>query len=347
MLRYILSLSLTICLATFADATGPRVFIFTDINIDAGDPDDRQSLIHLLWYADELQIEGIVPDRWNAGGAKACHLALNAYAADFRALGLQARGYPEPDHLRSLIAADIDDAMVRFRQAASAATDAPLYVLVWGNMVNFANALRSAPELAPKVRLISIGTGLMRESDIAYLPEDWERSEPCQQRNWNGEGSDAIYHDPRFRELWWLEINWTYNGMFSGPEPKEMFEKLSRFGALGQHLIEATETYPWARYFRVGDTPSVLYVIDPDHPLDDPTEASWAGRFAHPFPQQRPHYYTDASDGIDWNYADPCQSWQRAEAVFEFSKATLEAQRPEMYEALLAKLRALYDRAER
>lgn len=29
--------------------------LFTDINIDKGDPDDRQSLIHLLWYADELQ----------------------------------------------------------------------------------------------------------------------------------------------------------------------------------------------------------------------------------------------------------------------------------------------------
>jgi len=38
----------------------PRVFVFTDINIDKGDPDDRQSLVHLLWYADELQIEGIV-----------------------------------------------------------------------------------------------------------------------------------------------------------------------------------------------------------------------------------------------------------------------------------------------
>ena len=44
----------------------PQVFIFTDINIDQGDPDDRQTLIHLLWYADEVEIKGIVPDRWNA-----------------------------------------------------------------------------------------------------------------------------------------------------------------------------------------------------------------------------------------------------------------------------------------
>jgi hypothetical protein len=26
-------------------AAKPRVFVFTDINIDAGDPDDRQSLV--------------------------------------------------------------------------------------------------------------------------------------------------------------------------------------------------------------------------------------------------------------------------------------------------------------
>ena len=37
----------------------PRVLIFTDINIDSGDPDDRQSLIHLLWYANELEIKGL------------------------------------------------------------------------------------------------------------------------------------------------------------------------------------------------------------------------------------------------------------------------------------------------
>lgn len=61
----------------------PRVFVFTDINIDSGDPDDRQSLIHLLWYANELRIEGVVPHRWNASGLKACQLAADAYSKDY------------------------------------------------------------------------------------------------------------------------------------------------------------------------------------------------------------------------------------------------------------------------
>ena len=63
--------------------TRPRVFVFTDINIDSGDPDDRQSLIHLLWYANQLDIQGIVPDRWDARGWEACQLAVAAYEKDF------------------------------------------------------------------------------------------------------------------------------------------------------------------------------------------------------------------------------------------------------------------------
>jgi len=69
--------------------TVPRVFIFNDINIDAGDPDNRQMLVHLFWYTDVLNIEGIVPDRWSARGDKACKLALAAYAKDFRSFQLQ------------------------------------------------------------------------------------------------------------------------------------------------------------------------------------------------------------------------------------------------------------------
>ncbi|MDF1573143.1 MAG: DUF1593 domain-containing protein [Bacteroidales bacterium] len=65
----------------------PRVFVFTDINIDSGDPDDRQSLIHLLWYANELQIQGIVPDRWNARSVEACNMVVDAYTLICSGLG--------------------------------------------------------------------------------------------------------------------------------------------------------------------------------------------------------------------------------------------------------------------
>ncbi len=322
----------------------PRVFVFTDINIDAGDPDDRQSLIHLLWYANELQIEGVVPDRWEAQGLEACLLAAEAYAEDYEAFRFGEKGYPTPQQVKSLFAENLDDAVRRFQKAA-ADQSSPLYVQVWGNMVHVGEALRSKPDLAANVRLITIGTHLMMEEHRQYMPPDWPKSErPCEQYNWNGWGRNQLFEDERFKKMWWLEINWTYEGMFGGDEPKEMFEKLSGYGALGRHMKEVVKNQPWAQYFRVGDTPSVLYVIDPNHDLDDPTQQSWAGKFIKPFPNERPNYYTDFNGPVVWDYADPCNTWENHVEMNRFARGTLEAVRPQMYAALLAKLDALYRR---
>jgi hypothetical protein len=239
------------------------------------------------------------------------------------------------------MAADREAAEANLIRAARA-SDEPLWVLVWGNMANIARTLQAHPELALRIRLVTIGTGLMYEPDREFLPPDWERLEPCRQRNWNGAGRNEVYHDSRFDEMWWLEINWTYNGMFSGDEPTQMFEKLKSFGAMGRHFEEVTENEPWARYFRVGDTPSVLYVIDPRGQQDDPTRSSWAGRFRRAQPKQRPHYFTDERGPVEWDYADPCATWENHAAVYAYSKGTLEQERPAMYQALLDKLQRLY-----
>ena len=319
----------------------PRVFIFTDVNINSGDPDDRQSLVHLFWYADELEIVGIVPDRWEAQGFEACQLALGAYQKDYPILNKSGRGYPKPERIREKIAKDWPMAQNLFQKAASDGSS-PLYVLIWGNMERFRDALLMDPSVVGNLRVITIGTGVMLESSIPHLPESWGKSPPCQQMNWNAFGRNDIYDDQRFNEMWWLEINWSYAGMFGGPEPAEMLQKLSVFGALGKHLKEAVVHHPWAQYFRVGDTPTVLYMIDPGHELSDPTASSWAGKFYQPFPEARPNFFTDFSGSSGWNYANPCATWDVHEQVNEIAKQTLEERRPEMYDALLGKLAALY-----
>ncbi|WP_209332553.1 nucleoside hydrolase-like domain-containing protein [Lunatimonas salinarum] len=320
-----------------------RVFIMTDINIDSGDPDDRQSLVHLLWYADELEIEGVIPHRWESGALEACELAINAYKSDFQRLGLLDWGFQDPDDVRTKIAIDRLHGMELFRNAASE-MGSPLYVLVWGNMLTLKEALFEYPELARNIRVVSIGTGLMLESNIPYMSKSREKERPCIQTNWNGLGRNEIYEDPRFDSLWWLEINWTYEGMFVGGQPVEMLQKLSGYGMMGKHLQEVVKKEAWAQYFRVGDTPSVLYVISPHHPLDDPTQSSWAGKFQRPFPDARPNYFTDYSGDLDWNYADPCASWGIHEQVKDIAVNTLFEQREEMYRALLTKLSELYEK---
>lgn len=320
----------------------PRVFVFTDINIDMGDPDDRQSLIHLLWYANELKIEGIVPDRLDAMGLEACRMVVDAYGEDYENHGFKEKGYPAPDGIMALLATGTDDTRQKFAKAASDASS-PLWVLVWGSMENFGNTLRQYPELAKNIRLITIGTNLMMEEHIQFMPAGWEKTEqPCTQYNWNGHGRNQIFNDPQFKDMWWLEINWTYEGMFSGNEPAEIFEKLLIYGALGAHMAEVVKNQEWARYFRVGDTPSVLYLIDPENDLDNPEKGSWAGKFIKPFSGERPQYYTDYNGMVEWDYADPCSTWHNHVEVNRFAKGTLEEKRPEMYQSMLNKLNAVY-----
>jgi hypothetical protein len=320
----------------------PRVFIFTDINIDSGDPDDRQSLVHLLWYANELEIEGIIPERWDARGLEACNMALGCYEKDYTDYHFKVHGYPTAKYLKQKIAKDTADVYPLFKKAAEK-EDLPLYVLIWGNMLTFNEALYRNPKLAENIRIITIGTGRMLEKDYPFLPDSWPKEDaPCKQSNWNGFGRNKIFNDPQFNNLWWLEINWTYNGMFSGEQPIAMFHKLAKYGNMGQHIRDVVKNEPWAQYFRVGDTPSVLYIIDPFNDKDNPQQSSWAGKFNRPFPTYRPNYYTDFCGDLYWDYANPCNTWQIHEQVRDVAAKTLEDKRDEMYTALLDKLKQIY-----
>ena len=45
----------------------PRIVIISDIRVGKGDPDDRQSMAHLMMYANEVDILGIWPDNLDSG----------------------------------------------------------------------------------------------------------------------------------------------------------------------------------------------------------------------------------------------------------------------------------------
>lgn len=316
-------------------AQKPRVFVFTDINNAGGDPDDKQSLIHLLWYADELDILGIVPDRWKGGGYAASLEGIETYKKDYTRFRFEGKGYPNPDLIKERVFENEQIAIEAFIKEAKKAGD-PLYVLIWGQMLTFKKALLKAPEIAGNIRVLTIGTGRK------YGPRDEVPGKDCDVVNWNGPGRNEIYQDRRFDNMWWLENNWTYNGMFMGKGPTKMFGKLSKFGAMGAHIKHVVRHHPWAQYFRVGDTPTVLYLIDSNHEPTQPEIASWAGLFYKPFPETRPNYFTDHPGKIPWDYAEPCNSWEYLEEMYAYNKSTMLKQRPKMYKALLRKLKSLY-----
>ena len=78
-----------------AKSLKPKVFVFTDINLVGGDPDDRQSFIHLLWYANELEIKGIVPDYWKGQGYEACLEGLETYISDYQKFNFAEKRLPQ------------------------------------------------------------------------------------------------------------------------------------------------------------------------------------------------------------------------------------------------------------
>lgn len=315
----------------------PRVIITTDINNAGGDPDDKQSLVHVLWYADELDIVGIIPDYWSGKGYEASMEVLETYSKDYKEFDFEEKGYPDPDTVKELFAEDPESAKEMIIQEAIR-SDKPVYILIWGQMTIFQKALSEAPEIADKVRILTIGTG------VKYGPADEQVGEKCDVVNWNGRGRNEVYNDPRFNNLWWLESNWTYNGMFMGEGPRIMFEKLLNYGAMGAFIKTATKGHDWAQYFRVGDTPTVLYLIDPANNIEDPGLGSWAGKFKKPFPEKRPKYWTDDNGEIFWDYSDPCNSWENVEEMYAFNKNTLYQRRQPMYDALITKLNKLYNK---
>ena len=67
-MRKNLLIFLLLCLLTMGAQAQlkPRVVILTDIGQPDLEPDDTESLVHLLCYADQLEIEGIITSTgWN------------------------------------------------------------------------------------------------------------------------------------------------------------------------------------------------------------------------------------------------------------------------------------------
>src|SRR5271156_6836297 len=83
------------------DFTGrPRVIVISDIG---NEPDDQMSLVRLLMYSNELDIEGLIPttSTWQKAAAhpETMHALIKAYGKVRPNLLLHAKGWPEAESL--------------------------------------------------------------------------------------------------------------------------------------------------------------------------------------------------------------------------------------------------------
>lgn len=242
-----------------------RVIVSTDIG--GTDPDDFQSMVHLLVYADLFDIEGLISSPYGPGRKKHILEVIDHYEDDYANLRTYSDKYPTPDALRALTKqgetevapySGIRDSTEGSQWIVSCARrddPRPLYVLVWGGIEDLAQALHDAPDILPKLRVYYIGGPNKKWGPDAYQ-----------------------YIAANHPQLWIIEANSTYRGWFTGGEQtgqwgnKEFVKThIAGHGALGDFFNSKLGT------IKMGDTPSVGWLLQGTP--QDPSLPSWGGSF--------------------------------------------------------------------
>lgn len=242
-----------------------RVIVSTDVG--GTDPDDIQSMVHLLAYADCFNVEGLVSSPYGPGRKEDILAVIDAYAKDYPNLKTYSDKYPTPDALRDITKQGdkalpgldgIGESTEGSRwiiECAEREDQRPLHVFVWGGIEDVAQALHDAPEILPKLRVYFIGGPNKKWSVNAYN-----------------------YLEKNHPQLWIIEANATYRGWFVGGNQKgewsnEAFVSahVANHGALGKHFVDAK------RDLKMGDTPSVARLLR--GVSEDPSKPGWGGQF--------------------------------------------------------------------
>ena len=244
----------------------PRVLVSTDIG--GTDPDDFQSMVHLLVYADALDLEGIVSSPFGAGRKSDILTVIDRYERDYPNLKTHSDKYPTAAALRAITRQGALDTLGAsgfgkptegskwIIECARRDDPRPLHVLVWGGIEDLAQALHDAPDILPKLRVYFIGGPNKKWSVDAYN-----------------------YVEQNHPKLWMIEANATYRGWFVGGNQKGEWGNqefvtthVAGHGALGDYFNTQLKGT-----IKMGDTPSVARLLRGTP--EDPTQPSWGGKY--------------------------------------------------------------------
>jgi len=283
--RFFLIVILGPCLLGAA-ADKPRLLVLTDIG---GDPDDQMSMVRLMAYSNQFDIEGLVATP--PGGATGpvnpdkIRTIVEAYGKVRANLELHESGFPTEAYLQERIAAGLPlgnmDAVGEGKDSPGSellirAVDRddarPLWVTVWGGPNTLAQALwkirstRSSEELAKFVANLRV-----------YAISDQDSSGPWIRKNFPGLFyivTPGINAGGGFHHATWIGIGGDkFHGRFGGADfslvTNEWLDRnVRRKGPLGA-------VYPHWEFMMEGDTPSFLNLIN--HGLSDPEHPDWGG----------------------------------------------------------------------
>jgi len=290
-----------------AQTDRPRLLITTDIG---GDPDDMQSLIRLLVYANEFELEGLLASASGTPGElKEAVVRPDLIAQFVRAYGRVEENlkrhdpeYPTSKDLLSIIKAgnpnrgwshvgkghDTEASEWIIQKVDE--EERPLNIAIWGGQTDVAQALWKVKSQRTKKQYRKF-ISKIRIYDIADQDGIFERI-------W-AEHPGLFYilnKAPQGQD----KRNAVFRGMYLGGE-----ERLTSLEWLKEHIIEEHgplgALYPQKTWtapnphaaMKEGDTPSWFYFLDNGlHSPDHPEYGGWGGRFE----KTGSGYYTDAAD---------------------------------------------------
>lgn len=244
----------------------PRIIVSSDIG--GTDPDDNQSMLHLLMYSDKFQIEGLISSpSFGQGSVEEIKRMISVYEKDFPKL---RKSYPNLMTPKSLLRLckqghrglfglkgfdkPTEGSKWIVKQARKRSAQ-PLWILVWGSLEDVAQALHDAPDIQKNIRVYYIGGPNKKWGVYSYN-----------------------YVARHFPDLWMIENNSTYRGFIANDKRDDRYNKgfydyaLKGAGHIGADFIHYYKGVP-----KMGDTPALLYMMDGDP--QNPTKESWGGRF--------------------------------------------------------------------
>lgn len=327
-LRFVLATAASLTLAlwnAFAAtsetvAAKPRIIVLTDIG--EGEPDDEQSLIRLMVYANELEIEGLIANT-SAWQRRAVHPELirgivEAYGEVRASLLVHAPGFPTAESLlKTIRSGQVAVGMEGVGDGKSTGASEliidrvdrpdprPVWILAWGGSTDLAQALWDVKQRRSPADVQRFAAKL-RVYDIA------------------GQDDTGAWITHTFPEVKWIRnarqffgISRRFDGSKRFVEARGGNEAVMEHAWIDRHIRShgpLGALYRNARYKYEGDTPAFLHLLP--NGLGDPEQVhfgSWGGRFTEKRRRNTasavPRVVTQHKYHDYWMHTDETDAW--------------------------------------
>jgi|WetSurMetagenome_2_1015567.scaffolds.fasta_scaffold09128_5 hypothetical protein len=243
-----------------------RLIVMSDIG--GSDPDDKESMIHLMVSLDQVNLEGIISQHawipYGVGAVNIINNIIDGYAKVFPNLKVHSDGFPSADYLHSIVKMGQSAAAMKgvgkgkdsdgsewIIHVVDKDDPRPVWIAAWSGLSTLAQSLwkveqtRSKEELAIFVSKICVYDVLGQDDAGAWIAKNFPNITYIR--------NTSIYG-------WAPSDDWT----------KMNIQNIGTLGALYPDRIWATE----------GDSPSFMYCLEnglnsPEHP----DYGGWGGRF--------------------------------------------------------------------